>query len=219
MTQAQLEAARRLQHAGAGLGVVELVGSLPLAGRGSLDPERVDDREMLRACVSALAYLARQLPAEQPPRRHRRRWRREPPPAAVRAPLDELVGAVWERRVRAGAGVRWRRVWEAMHAHGSLPPLDVVGPLRLDPVGTDLLRRVNQALGTAPDAVRARAGGVVRHRPGEPLGVPQPYLAWAVAAAEQRGLGVPSTDPGRPRGVPVAATLDRAIEELSWRAG
>ena len=111
--------------------------------------------------------------------------------------------------------------------------VDRSAPDRLDAVDTDLLRRLNQLLATRPEPVRRRPydgplGAVLtRAWTGDP-GVPEEFLDWAVGRGERLatdladsglpvsgdpGLVVPSSEP-RLRGVPVTATLDRALDVL-----
>ena len=115
---------------------------------------------------------------------------------------------------------------------GPGPPLPA--PDRLDAVDTDLLRRLNQLLATRPEPVRRRpydgplAAVLTRAWTGDP-GVPEDFLDWAVGRGERLaadlacsslplsgdpGLVVPSSG-SRPRGVPVRATLDRALDVLA----
>ena len=231
-------------------------------GTPPVEPERLPAEEVLRACAGVLARLLATEADLPPARVARpwRPWRRGftllGAPTTVGlvrgallerglreggsrttwlvlgGPLEDLMAQRWSARVRAGAGLRWQRLWRTAATNDRLPPgialpaiaqhvadefgsarVHVVlaedpgavlagvaevlgveaGPLepRIDVLATDLLRRVNPALGLAVgDEARRRvvdrvwpevAGG---EQPA-PLGAPKAHLDWAIAAGER----------------------------------
>ncbi len=124
-----------------------LPGALPVSGSPAIDPGEVPAGELLRVAVPVLAGL---LPVPEPTESTRVRGRgprvvvhgnpglADPLRTALRAagvreggrsalhvvlaaPLDVAVFSLWTARVRGGAAVRWRRLWERL-AEGELPP-------------------------------------------------------------------------------------------------
>lgn len=79
----------------------------------------------------------------------------------VGAPLDELMAQRWSARVRAGAGMRWQRMWRTAEVHDRVPPGIAVPALaaRLaDQVGP---ARVHVVLGADTDATARLVGEVL----------------------------------------------------------
>lgn len=114
--------------------------------------------------------------------------------------------------------------------------LDFVDNLHSDVVQTDLLRRINQALAIrGPETARAFREGtfgtyLFLSAAGQPLGVPEPQLDWALEQAEAMisrlaaagcavhgdpRVVVPSSDPALRRSVDPADTLQRALLALA----
>ncbi|MEP6815659.1 MAG: hypothetical protein ABI873_08930 [Marmoricola sp.] len=279
-----------------------------VVGARAVEPDDLPPDELLRVCVSAIVRttLSDSLGPGRPVKAHRRPWRRafvvagvsahaesvraalldagqveggrRPTVLVVGAPLDVMMAMHWRRRVEAGAGVRWRRVWSGSAARDALPaPVDVaaladdwasrVGAenvhvvLERDPadavtvagrvldvglgsvddqsadvVQTDLLRRINQMLAIrgseATRAFRASVFGqfLFRSSRGEPLGVPDRQLGWAVEQAEamatRLGAGcyavhgdprvvVPSSDAALRRSVDPRDTLEHGLGALA----
>jgi hypothetical protein len=121
-------------------------------GTPPVEPELLPPDELLRVCAGVLATLLAQEPVEPPARRSRpwRPWRRGftllGAPATVQAvrsalldrglreggsrttwfvlggPLEDLMTQRWSARVRAGAGMRWQRMWRTAAANDRLPP-------------------------------------------------------------------------------------------------
>lgn len=76
-------------------------------------------------------------------------------------PLDELMAQRWSARVRAGAGMRWQRMWRTAEIHDRVPRGIAVSALaaRLaDEVGT---ARVHVVLGADADATARLVGEVL----------------------------------------------------------
>lgn len=79
----------------------------------------------------------------------------------VGAPLEELMAQRWSARVRAGAGMRWQRMWRTAEVHDRVPPGIAVPALaaRLaDEVGPS---RVHVILGADADAAALLVGEVL----------------------------------------------------------
>lgn len=121
-------------------------------GTPPVEPELLPPDELLRVCAGVLATLLAQEPVDTPARRSRpwRPWRRGftllGAPATVQAvrsalldhglreggsrttwfvlggPLEDLMTQRWSARVRAGAGMRWQRMWRTAAANDRLPP-------------------------------------------------------------------------------------------------
>lgn len=121
-------------------------------GTPPVDPEHLPADELLRVCAGVLAALLADEPAEPVTRGPRpwRPWRRAftllgapGTVATVRdallarglreggsrttwfvlgGPLEDLMTQRWSARVRAGAGVRWQRMWRTAVANDRLPP-------------------------------------------------------------------------------------------------
>lgn len=121
-------------------------------GTPPVEPELLPADELLRVCAGVLATLLAQEPVEPPAPQARpwRPWRRGftllGAPATVQAvraalldrglreggsrttwfvlggPLEDLMSQRWSARVRAGAGMRWQRMWRTAAANDRLPP-------------------------------------------------------------------------------------------------
>jgi hypothetical protein len=171
--------------------------------------------------------------------RWRRLWSEIAARDALPAPVDlAAVAEGWSSRVPAGDVhvVLGANVDEAVRVAGDLVGVVPTGSghARLGGVDTDLLRLLNQALATAPQADRLRwvdadlSGHLHRPWTGVP-GTPAAQLGWATARAEALAdtlasgpwqvhgdprRVVPSTDAGLARSVPPAETLALALEVL-----
>ncbi len=154
-------------------------------GSPPVPPEELPAEELLRVCAGVLVRLLADEPRADPPpaRRRWRPWRRSftllgAPSTAelVRSalwarglreggprttwfvlggPLEELMAQRWAARVRAGAGLRWQRMWRTAAARDRLPPgiaLPVIAGHLADEFGPE---RVHVVL--APDATTALA--------------------------------------------------------------
>ena len=177
-------------------------GAGPDVGTPPVAPEELPAEELLRVCTGVLARLLAAGPRQpvQHHAGAWRPWRRGftllGAPGTVQVvrqallahglreggsrttylvlggPLDDLMAQRWSARVRAGAGMRWQRMWRVASAHDRLPPgialpslashlVEQVGASRVhvvlggDPSST--LRLAGEVLGvTVPDAVADR---------------------------------------------------------------
>ena len=167
-------------------------GGTPGLGTPPVAPEDLPAEELLRVCTGVLArLLAAEPPAPRQDRSSPwRPWRRGVTllgaPGTVQlvrsallanglreggsrttylvlgGPVEDLMAQRWSARVRAGAGIRWQRMWRVAAAHDRLPPgidmpslagqlADQVGPSRvhvvLGPDASTILRLAGEVLG------------------------------------------------------------------------
>lgn len=86
---------------------------------------------------------------------------RKPTVLVVGGALDAMVASDWRRRVDAGSGVRWRRVWSVMQARDQLPATtDLVAQAQqhLDVWGAD---RVHVVLAPDPSSAVQQAAEIL----------------------------------------------------------
>ncbi|MGO4255058.1 hypothetical protein [Marmoricola sp. RAF53] len=182
----------------------------PAFGTPAVEPELLPADELVRAAAAVLVRLLVDAPPAAATRPSRGgRWRRRGfvvlgapgAAAAVRdalvgagwregglrptylvlgGPLDDLMAERWAARVRAGAGMRWHRMWRTAATHDRVPPAlrlpEIAGRLA-DQFGAD---RVHVVLGADPAAVLAGVGAVLGTKlgtepgtePGTKLGAP-----------------------------------------------
>lgn len=171
-------------------------------GTPPVEPDRLPAEELLRASAGVLARLLAPEADLAPPRpsRPRRPWRRGftllGAPTTVElvrtallerglreggarttwfvlgGPLEDLMAQRWSARVRAGAGLRWQRLWRTSATNDRLPPgialasiaqhvADEFDPSRVHVVLTDdpttTLARVSEVLGVPGGPLEPRA--------------------------------------------------------------
>lgn len=163
----------------------------PAFGTPAVEPDQLPADELVRAAAAVLVRLLTDAaPAPTAPPSRGSRWRRRGfvvlgspgSAAAVRdalvgagwregglrptylvlgGPLDDLMAERWAARVRAGAGMRWHRMWRTAATHDRVPPAlrlpEIAGRLA-EQFGAD---RVHVVLGADPDAVLAGVGAAL----------------------------------------------------------
>jgi hypothetical protein len=175
-------------------------GSEPTAGTPPVDPEALPPDELIRAASGALVRLLSSVhPGPTPPgARSWRPWRRgftllgAPTTVALLRPalldaglreggsrttyfvlggsLDDLMAQRWAGRVRAGAAMRWQRMWRSAEANDRVPPaiaLPTVAAHLAEELGAE---RVHVVLADDPTTALALVSGVL----GVPAGQLQP---------------------------------------------
>lgn len=181
-------------------------GDRPVIGTPPVAPEELSADEVLRVAAAVLVrLLAAERPEPlTAPGRVWRPWRRGftllGAPATVSllrgallerglreggarttylvvgGPLDELMAQRWSARVRAGAGMRWQRMWRTAEIHDRVPPgiaLPALAARLAEQAGPE---RVHVVLGADPDATARLVGEVLGVEVG-PLEVPHDPLA------------------------------------------
>jgi hypothetical protein len=174
-------------------------GSTVTTGTPPVDPDALPPAELIRAATGVLVPLIESVPLTPGTRPARSRWPwrrgftllgapttvalvrsallgaglREGGPRStyfvLGGPLDDLMAQRWAGRVRAGAAMRWSRMWRAAQANDRLPPgiaLPTIAAHLADEFGAD---RVHVVLANDPAATLAVVAGVLRAPAGEVL--------------------------------------------------
>jgi hypothetical protein len=172
--------------------------SAPTVGTPPVEPEALPVDELIRAATGVLVRLLSSLrPRRTPPAVRRwRPWRRGftllGAPTTVDlvrtrlleaglreggsrttcfvlgGPLDDLMRERWAARVRAGAAMRWQRMWRVAQANDRVPPAialptiagHLAGEFGADRVHVVLASDPTSALAAVADVLGARAGVV-----------------------------------------------------------
>jgi hypothetical protein len=166
------------------------IGTPPVA------PEELPAEELLRACTGVLVRLLAaeaRLPDTRPPRPWRP-WRRgftllgAPTTAdlvrgallerglreggprttwfVLGGPLEELMAQRWSARVRAGAGMRWQRMWRTAATNDRVPPGIALPTIASHLAEEFTASRVHVVLAHDPSATLALVGEIL----GVPVG-------------------------------------------------
>lgn len=163
-------------------------GADPRFGTPAVEPDLLPAEELLRACCAVLVRLLTEAPAQPRPATSRgARWRRHgfvvlgapgtadvvrtalvdagwreggvrPTYLVLGGPLEDLMAERWAARIRAGAAMRWPRMWRTAATNDRVPP-----GIRLPELAAGLAaqfgaRRVHVVLGRDQAAVLAGVG-------------------------------------------------------------